>query len=1146
MSLDFLEKSQSFRELIEGLRHDRSLNVSGLAEPAIPLFLVCLSRSLRRPVVYVQPQSRPLSRLESQCRFYLDQFSEPPEALTLPALSDDPYEEIFPALEAVSSRMAVLSRLRRRPPRLILTNLPGLLKPVPSPADLENAFLELGPGQRVERDRLLETLAEFGYTREDLIASPGEYAWRGGIVDVFSPWNGFPYRLEFSGDEIVSTREFDPSTQRSLTRQTQLVIPSLREFPATRSFLQDWCRLVESRDGSGAADLTKKTDSLRAGEVFPSFFYSAAALRDRFVPLFHYLPDALFVAAGADEVEAEWEESKRGWEKQEKSLEEKKLFRLPLEEIYPEAPWLEASSKAVRLGYSPSAGEASGFHFPFQPVPRFDNRIPFFIQYVKKILRARDRVYIFLSNATVRQKIAGLLSQSKVPAREEISPFASPRSGEVMLLVGNLEQGFSYGPEKVVYFSERDIFTEEKVLVSRPSRKPFVDHFQDLRASDFVVHADYGIGVFRGLVKLAVDGKSEEFIEISFRDDDRLFVPVEHLDLVQKYSHVGAEPPQLDKLGTLGWQRTKERTKKAIERMATELLDLYARRKATKGFAFGAVGVWESELEKTFEFEETEDQLRAIEDVKTRHGIRVAHGPSGLRRRRLRQNRGRDARRLQGRRWTASRSPCSRPTTVLASQHFKTFGERFAGFPVRSTAALPLPHAGEQQKDRRRTSSTGNVDIVIGTHRLLSEGRRVPRPRPAHRGRGAAVRRRAQGADQAAPQEGRRPDDDRDADPAHAEHVARRAPGHVAHRDPAEGPAGDPDRRRAVRPELITRGHHAASWSAAARFFSCTTASSRSAVAERAGEAGAGGARSSSPTGRWTSASSSESMLDFIERRVRCPARDDDHRERPRHPQRQHHHRQPGRPLRARRSSTSFAAGWADPRAGLRLFARPADGLTPAREGAAQGLEGVQRAGLRIPSRGSRPRDPGGGQPLRREQHGHIEAVGFDYFMELLEQTVNELKGEKVEEAKIEINLRTDIRVPEEYLPQINLRLNLYKRISAADDLAEIDRIRTEIRDRFGPIPPSVESLLGYGAIKHLARLLQVTAVDRVGNRLVLKFLPSSLADVSRIGSVLKRHGGSLTPEGVMTLRLRRESDREVMNETLAALKELSHYHIMS
>ncbi len=1145
MSLDFLETTEAFRGLLEAVRAGKpGLDVSGLVEPAVPYFLTVLSRGLKRPIVYVQPHSRPLARLEDHCRFFLGQFSEPLDALSLPPLSDNPYEEIFPSLEAVSARMAVLSRLRRRPPALILTNLPGLLKPVPAPSDLGLSFLELAPGQKFERDRLLRTLAEFGYSREDLIASPGEYSWRGGIVDVFSPWNSFPYRLEFSGDEVASTREFDPTTQRSLSRQAEVRVPSLREFPAGPSFFEEWGRAALERGGPAAADVRGKIECLESGEAFPAFFYLALARRERFVPLVTYLQDALFVVSSPEEVESEWEETLGGWRKQAEALVREKVFCLPPEEVYPVEPWREISAGALRLGtYSPSES-GRGFHFPFQPVPRFDNKIPFFIQYMKKLLRSRDRAYVFLSNATVRQKVAALLAQNKVPAKEEISPFASPRSGEVLLLLGGLEQGFSYAPEKVAYFSERDIFTEEKVLVSRPSRKAFVSHFQDLRTNDYVVHADYGIGIFRGLVRLPVDGGSWEFIEIAFRDEDRLYVPVEDLNLVQKYSHTGAAAPPLDKLGTLGWQRTKEKTKKAIEKMAKELLELYARRKAMQGFAFSPSGVWESEFEKTFEYEETEDQLRAIQEVKRDMESespmdRLVCGDVGY-----------------GKTEVAIRAAFKAamdgkqvavlcPTTVLASQHLKTFRNRLVLFPVRAEGLTRLQSAKQQAKvleDLRR----GLVDIVIGTHRLLSDDvafhdlgllivDEEQRFGVHHKEKIKQLRANIDVLTLTATPIPRTlnlslsglrdislietPPKDR-----LAVHTV------VAPYDPKIiGPA--------VRQELGREGQV---------YYIHNTIEDIDEVSRRVQKL-VPQAKIISIHGRMPGTAIEKRMLDFtggggnvlisttiIENGIDIPLVNTLLVDRADHFGLSQLYQLRGRVGRSSRQAYAY------------FLVPPYSELTPQAKERLKALKEFSElgSGFRLAARDLEIR--GAGNLLGAEQSGNLEAVGFDYFMELLDQAVRELKGEKVEEMKTEINLRTDIRIPEDYLPQINLRLNLYKRVSAAESLDELARVRVEVRDRFGPLPPGVERLLDYGAVRCLARGLRIQAIDRVGSRLVLKFLPSTLADPGRVTAVLKRYSGSLTLQGIMTLTLRRESDREVMNETVAALKELSDYNIMS
>jgi transcription-repair coupling factor (superfamily II helicase) len=187
----------------------------------------------------------------------------------------------------------------------------------------------------------------------------------------------------------------------------------------------------------------------------------------------------------------------------------------------------------------------------------------------------------------------------------------------------------------------------------------------------------------------------------------------------------------------------------------------------------------------------------------------------------------------------------------------------------------------------------------------------------------------------------------------------------------------------------------------------------------------------------------------------------------------------------------------------------------------------------------------GAGNLLGSEQHGYMEAVGFDYFMELLDQTIKEFKGEKAEEVKSEINLRVDIRIPEEYLPQINLRLNLYKRVSSVESPAEIDKIRKEVRDRFGPLPQSVESLLCYGAIKNLAQKIRVNSIDRIGPRLIFRFHPAALADLSGLTRVLKSYRGSLTPQGVLTLALPTEAGPAVLDETVSVLNELYGYNKM-
>jgi transcription-repair coupling factor (superfamily II helicase) len=1132
MSLDFLEKTDVFRRFVADLRLQKEgLLVSGPVEPAIPYLLTCLSREIKKRVVFIQPRSRPLSRLEDGCRFYFSQFSLTSGLETLPELAESPYDGVSPALEAVSSRMKFLHSLGRPGPSLVLAHLFGLLKPFPAPNDLKSSFLELEAGQKFDRDLLLQTLRDFGYAKEELIASAGEYAWRGGVVDVFSPWNRSPHRLEFSGDEIVSIREFDLSTQRSSGRASRVIVPSLREFPGEPAFLAAW---------------QQQSTALKPGlepEFPPDFAFQALAAKERFVPFTHYLDEAVFIVSDPEDVEKEWEETREHLEKQYRELHRGNGSLLHPDGIFPPELWDDLRKRAVEMGeLLPRDGE-NVHHFPFLSVPRFDNKIPFFVQYMKRLQRSRERCAIFLSNPTVRHRVGSLLSQNKVGAREEISPFAVPRSGEILLLVGNLDRGWSYPPERITFFSEPDVFTEEKVLVSRPARKAFVSHFQDLRENDYVVHTDYGIGIFRGLIRLEVDSQNREFIELSYQDGDRLYVPVEDLNLVQKYSQTGATLPPLDKLGTGNWQKTIERTKKAIEKMARELLDLYARRKALHGFPFSPSGDWEQEFEKTFEYVETEDQLRTIKEVlrdmeSDSPMDRLVCGDVGYGKTEVAMRAAFKAA-MDGKQVAVL---C--PTTVLASQHLKTFRNRMLLFPVRIEGLSRLQTPAQRKKtiiDLKK----GLVDIVIGTHRLLSAD-------VEFHDLGLLVVDEEQRFGVSHKEKIKKMKANIDVLTLTATPIPRTLNLSLSGlRDISLIETPPKDRlaihtvvapfqtelvASAVRQELSRQGQV---------YFIHNKIEDIDEVAGMVTGL-VPQARVVSIHGQMPAAAVEKRMIDFIggrsnvlisttiiENGIDIPLVNTLIVDRADTFGLSQLYQLRGRVGRASRQAYAY------------FMVPPFAELTPLARLRLKALKEFSElgSGFRLAAKDLEIR--GAGNLLGSEQHGYMEAVGFDYFMELLDQTIKEFKGEKAEEVKSEINLRVDIRIPEEYLPQINLRLNLYKRVSSVESPAEIDKIRKEVRDRFGPLPQSVESLLCYGAIKNLAQKIRVNSIDRIGPRLIFRFHPAALADLSGLTRVLKSYRGSLTPQGVLTLALPTEAGPAVLDETVSVLNELYGYNKM-
>ena len=1145
MSLDFLSQTDEFRRLLRDIEGGaKGLRIAGLIEPAKPYFLTLLARKVKKKLVFIQPRSRSLSDLEEQCRFFFKEFSLRLEIDMLPSLSDSPYEEIFPSLDAVSSRMKFFSSLLRRSPSLLLTNFFGLLKPFPCPEDLKGSFLELEKGMKFNPDRLLQILEEYGYTREDLVATPGEFASRGGIIDLFSPWAKFPYRVEFGAEEVASLREFDPSSQRSSSRLPRILVPSLREFPASPSFLKEWERLALGRGADGGADLRIKIDALKKKEFFPSFVFLSLLHADHFVSFPAYLSDALFIIDDVEEVEREWRETRDDLQSQAARLQAEKKFLLPFEEIYPASSWEEIKTKAVSFEALRSLRVKKVHSFPFQSVPRFDNKIPFFLQYVKRLQKERDRCFIYLSNPTVRQKMAALLAQEKIASVEESSPFRSPRGGEVLLLLGGLERGFAFPKEKISFFSEKDIFTEERVIVSRPVRKSFVSYFQDLRENDYVVHTDYGIGIFRGLVKLEVDGQGREFLELAYQDEDRLYVPVESLNLLQKYARVGASLPPLDKLGGPQWPKTKERTRKAIEKMAVELLELYAQRKARKGFPFSPSGAWESEFQRSFEYEETEDQLTSIKEIlrdmeSDSPMDRLLCGDVGY-----------------GKTEVALRASFKAvmdgkqvavlcPTTVLASQHLKTFRNRMILFPVRVEALTRLQSRSEQKKiveDQNR----GLVDIVIGTHRLLSKD-------VGFHDLGLLIVDEEQRFGVNHKEKIKQMKANIDVLTLTATPIPRTLNLSLSGLRDISLIETPPKDRLAIHtvvtpfsPKLIASAIKQELSRGGQVYYIHNKIEDIERVAAMV-EKLVPQARVVFIHGKMAGLAIEKRMIDFIsglydvlvsttiiENGIDIPRVNTLIVDRADLYGLSQLYQLRGRVGRSARQAYAY------------FLVPPFLELTPQAKERLKALKEFSElgSGFRLAAKDLEIR--GAGNLLGGKQHGYLEAVGFDYFMHLLDQTIKKLKGEEVEEVKCEINLRVEMRIPEDYLPQINLRLNLYKKISSIETLEEIERIKEDARDRFGSPPPALENLLRYGIIKYLAQKLKIKSLDKSGMRLVIKFYSHSPADLDRLSRLLKARLGTITPQGIVTLPLSGETDGVVLDETTSFLKQLYGYTIMT
>jgi len=714
----------------------------------------------------------------------------------------------------------------------------------------------------------------------------------------------------------------------------------------------------------------------------------------------------------------------------------------------------------------------------------------------------------------------------------------------VLVGTGYLSRGFRLPDASLQIWAETDVFEEERKVHERrrSAARAFLSDFRDLKVNDLVVHVDHGIGVFVGLKRIELGHETQEFMELRYAGDDKLFVPVERLDLVQRYT--GATRPALDRLGGTTWEKAKTRVKKAMRDMAEELLKLYAARKAVPGHAFSPDTHWQQEFEDAFEWELTPDQRTAIDDIKRDMETatpmdRLLCGDVGY-----------------GKTEVAMRAAFKAvmdgkqvavlaPTTVLAFQHVKTLKDRFAAFPVR-VDMLSRFRTKAEQKVTLDDLSAGKVEIVVGTHRLLSKDVQFrdlgllvvdeeQRFGVAHKERIKQLRKRV------------------DVLTMTATPIPRTLNMSLAGiRDMSiiETPPKDrlsiqtnvvkfdqPVISRAIRNELERGGQIYFVHNRVESIYSLGNLITRLVPEARIGVG----------HGQMSEEELERVMVDFvahkydillattiIENGLDIPNANTIVINRAdRYGLSQLYQ------LRGR-------VGRSDRRAYAYLLIPPEEALSPV---AKKRLAAIREfsdlgSGFRVAALDLEIR--GAGNLLGGEQSGHIEAVGFDMYMKLLEQTIKELRGEEIEdEIRANVNLRVDLRIEDSYIPDMNQRLTVYRRMAAVRREEELNRVMDEVRDRYGAPPDSILNLAEYASIRLLADQIGLESLDREGQLVVLKFRHDAKLDPAWLYRVVQERGDlALVPPATMKLDLRgqpaiRQSRPSVAGRTEAQRRQV-------
>ena len=734
-----MERLPAFSRVASHLKEGTGrIRVSGLAPTAKALLLVLQQKVTGRPLIVVVPDNRAAEELVPVMQAFaeLSGGADPDSIISLPARDVLPFQNLSPHPEIQEERAAALWKIATGAASIVVSPVGATALRLRSADYYADLARTVRKGETVDTDSLLVHLNTVGYMAVDVAEMPGEYAHRGGILDVYSPEADRPVRIEFFGDEVESIRKFDPGTQRSSNEVDEALLLPLTETPVREDILGAIHARLSGRRITGAEEVVEQAVRSGGVTVFPGWeFYAPVAGADRTV--FDLLDNALVVIDEPDNIKTEfdhtWSRIADAHERSEINLVRPSDLYLPPEDWWSKIETLRGADLEHLDIERRNGTETVAFHT--QPASRFHGAVPTMLEEVKKHIAEGRCVLIAVPNTGEVERLADIFSEYAVSFRlgsrtrggESYADETAYFAGEVLtatLVKAYVPDGVTLPDAGLAILGARDLFDESESVVTRPQRSKsktsaFLSDFRDLQVGDYVVHVEHGIGQYQGLKEINQGDGNAEFMLLGYAEGARLYVPLTRLDLIQKYRSSEGVKPTLNHLGTAAWAKTKARVRKAMKDMTDELLKLYAERKTAQGHAFSPDNEWMKEFEDAFEYNETEDQELAIADVKhdmeSRQPMdRLLCGDVGYGKTEVAMRAAFKA--IGDNRQVAVLAP----TTVLAFQHFETFKQRFAAFPV-TIEMISRFRSPKQQKEILQKTETGKIDILIGTHRILSK-----------------------------------------------------------------------------------------------------------------------------------------------------------------------------------------------------------------------------------------------------------------------------------------------------------------------------------------------------------------------------------------------------------------------------------------
>lgn len=1138
-----LQEAQEYKTLVEALAKPKAKALADGCVPSQKLHLMdALSRenalsSFARFRLIVTRSDKKVREIRDEYLFY-DR-----NTVIFPAKDLIFYQADLRGRELEKERIRCLRRLVEGRPTTVVTTFAALMTPQVPLSAWKSNVLQLEKRQTYSLEELSRKLVRMGYEKNFQVDAPGQFAVRGDIVDVFDLTEENPYRIEFFDEEVNSIRSFDLETQRSIEPMELVKI-----YPATELILSD-ARLSDGIDrireeekkteealrsqghmeaahrlSEGIGELCEAALEYRDFGGLEGYIHYFYPQTDSFLEMFPeehsmiFLDEPVHLREEGEAVELEFRESMIS--------RSEKGYVLPGQmQLVCSAALTASRMNHYRCLGLTALATGDSFFLPecivsvhARSVPAYNKSFDTLVSDLKKYKLQKYRMVIISASRTRAKRLAGDLTERGLTSFYSENPDRILGDGEIMTYYGNIAHGFEYPQIRFIVIAETDIFgpARKTKKVKRHYDGESIRDFAELKVGDYVVHEDHGIGVYRGVEKIEVDGIAKDYIKIEYGGGGTLYILPGELKSLQKYASQDAAKPKLNKLGTQEWTSTRNKVKGAVEEVAQDLVELYAKRQAMKGHRFSPDTVWQREFEEMFPYEETQDQLNAIED--TKHDMesdkimdRLICGDVGY-----------------GKTEIAIRAAFKAvqdglqvavlvPTTILAQQHFNTFTERMKEYPVCVEMMSRFRTAAEQKKTKEGLES-GRVDIVIGTHRILSKDVKFKRL-------GLLVVDEEQRFGVTHKEKIKKLRENVDVLTLSATPIPRTL--HmslIGIRDMSVLEEAPQDRvsiqtyvmeyneemvREAILRELSRGGQV---------YYVYNRVNDIAEVAGRLQQQ-VPEARISFAHGQMNESELEKIMYDFISGGIDVLVsttiietgldisnvntiiiHDSDRMGLSQLYQLR------GRVGRSNRTAYAFLMYKKD-----KMLKEVAEKrLAAIREFTDLG------SGFRIAMRDLEIR--GAGSVLGRAQHGHMTAVGYDLYCKMLDTAVKHAKGLPVpEEKNTFVNLSADAFIPDSYIMNEAQKLDIYKKIAAVASLEDCDDIRDELRDRFGEkIPASAENLLRIALIRSIAGKLDMAEIVGGDGSIRVTMNKDAAVQVAGIPRFLAKYQGRLqfSPKG--------------------------------